>query len=141
MGHWVRCPVFGGVANDEAERPLWPLRREHLCWRNVNARTCKYLNNVVEQDHRAIKRRRDWSRKAEWTMALAYGRHRNETTSRSKYPVLHQNPSAVQTECPDLAFERLTFDEGLDVRAGASMLGCCWTAYCRPTHPLNWEAL
>jgi transposase-like protein len=36
---------------------LWLLRREHSCWRNVKVRTCKYLNNIVEQDHRAIKRR------------------------------------------------------------------------------------
>ena len=58
QGHRVRCPVFGGVPNDEADRALWLLRREHSCWRNVKVRTCKYLNNVVEQDHRAIKRRR-----------------------------------------------------------------------------------
>jgi transposase-like protein len=91
-------------------RALWLLRREHPCWRNLKVRTCKYLNNIVEQDHRAIKRRcasmagfksfanaaitiagielahrirkgqfsfgrgrrrHDWSRKAEWAMALA----------------------------------------------------------------------
>jgi len=28
-----------------------------FCWRNVLVRTSRYLNNVVEQDHRAIKRR------------------------------------------------------------------------------------
>jgi hypothetical protein len=39
-----------------SRRALWLLRREHSCWRNVKARTCKYLNNIVEQDHRAIKR-------------------------------------------------------------------------------------
>ncbi len=89
---------------------LWLLRREHPCWRNVKVRTNQYLNNLIEQDHRAIKRRcasmagfksfanaaitiagielahrirkeqfsfgrgrrrRDWSRKAEWAMALA----------------------------------------------------------------------
>jgi transposase-like protein len=89
---------------------LWLLRREHRCWRNVEVRTNKYLNNLIEQDHRAIKRRcasmagfksfanaaitiagielahrirkrqfsfgrgrrrRGWSRKAEWAMALA----------------------------------------------------------------------
>jgi transposase-like protein len=93
-----------------SRRALWLLRRKHSCWRNVKVRTCKYLNNIVEQDHRAIKRRcasmarfksftnaaitiagiefihrickgqfsfgrgrrrRDWSRKAEWAMALA----------------------------------------------------------------------
>jgi hypothetical protein len=32
-------------------------------------------------------------------MALASGRHRNETTSsRSKYPVLHQNPLQLPGE-------------------------------------------
>jgi transposase-like protein len=36
---------------------LWQLRGEHPLWRNVEARTCKYLNNIVEQDHRTIKRR------------------------------------------------------------------------------------
>jgi transposase-like protein len=36
---------------------LWLLRREHPCWRNVLVRTNRYLNNIVEQDHRAIKRR------------------------------------------------------------------------------------
>jgi len=33
------------------------LRREEPKWRNVEVRTCKYLNNIVERDHRAIKRR------------------------------------------------------------------------------------
>jgi hypothetical protein len=33
------------------------LRGEHPIWGNVEVRTCKYLNNIVEQDHRAIKRR------------------------------------------------------------------------------------
>jgi transposase-like protein len=36
---------------------LWRLRREHPCWRNVTVRTNRYLNNIVEQDHRAVKRR------------------------------------------------------------------------------------
>src|ERR1035438_10344497 len=93
-----------------SRRALWLLRREHPCWRNVKVRTNKYLNNLIEQDHRAIKRRcasmagfksfanaaitiagielahrirkgqfsfgrgrrrRDWSRKDEWVMALA----------------------------------------------------------------------
>jgi transposase-like protein len=33
------------------------LRREDPKWLNVEVRSCKYLNNIVEQDHRAIKRR------------------------------------------------------------------------------------
>jgi len=40
-----------------SRRALWRLRLEHPCWRNVLVRTNKYLNNVIEQDHRAIKRR------------------------------------------------------------------------------------
>jgi transposase-like protein len=40
-----------------SRRALWLLRREHACWRNVLVRTNRYLNNIVEQDHRAIKRR------------------------------------------------------------------------------------
>jgi transposase-like protein len=93
-----------------SQSALWRLRREHVCWRNVKVRTNKYLNNLIEQDHRAIKRRcasmagfksftnaaitiagiefghrirkgqflfgrgrrrRGWSRKDEWAMALA----------------------------------------------------------------------
>jgi len=41
-----------------SRRALWLLRREHPCWRNVIVWTNKYFNNVIEQDHRAIKRRR-----------------------------------------------------------------------------------
>src|ERR1700690_2504776 len=40
-----------------SRRALWLLRREHPCWRNVKVRTNKYLNNLIEQEHRAIKRR------------------------------------------------------------------------------------
>jgi transposase-like protein len=29
---------------------LWRLRGEHPIWRKVEVRTCKYLNNIVEQD-------------------------------------------------------------------------------------------
>jgi transposase-like protein len=93
-----------------SHRALWLLRREHPCWRNVKVRSCKYLNNIIEQDHRVIKRRcasmtgfksfvnaaitisgielahrihklqfsfgrgrrrRGWSRKDEWAIALA----------------------------------------------------------------------
>jgi transposase-like protein len=40
-----------------SHRALRLLRREHPAWRGVHARKCAYLNNVVEQDHRAIKAR------------------------------------------------------------------------------------
>jgi hypothetical protein len=33
------------------------LRREDPKWLNVEVRSCRYPNNIVEQDHRAIKRR------------------------------------------------------------------------------------
>jgi transposase-like protein len=36
------------------------LRREDPKWKYVRVRSCRYLNNVVEQDHRAIKRRCAW---------------------------------------------------------------------------------
>ncbi len=36
---------------------LWRLRREHVKWRRVKVRTSQYLNNLIEQDHRAIKAR------------------------------------------------------------------------------------
>jgi transposase-like protein len=44
-GHWP------------SHRALRLLRREHPAWRRVHVRTCPYLNNIVEQDHRAIKGR------------------------------------------------------------------------------------
>ena len=40
-----------------SRRALWLLRREALFWRHVTVRTNRYLNNIIEQDHRAIKRR------------------------------------------------------------------------------------
>ena len=38
-----------------SRRALWLLRKEHPCWRNVKVRSCTYLNNIVEQNHRATK--------------------------------------------------------------------------------------
>ena len=53
-----RCPrtvtLDGHVPSRSA---LWKMRREHVKWRHVKVRTCKYLNNLVEQDHRGIKAR------------------------------------------------------------------------------------
>jgi transposase-like protein len=40
-----------------SHRALRLLRREGRVWYNIRVRTCRYLNNIVEQDHRAIKRR------------------------------------------------------------------------------------
>jgi transposase-like protein len=36
---------------------LWKLREENSRWSAVVVRQRRYLNNIVEQDHRAIKRR------------------------------------------------------------------------------------
>jgi transposase-like protein len=44
-GHWP------------SHRALFELRREARIWHRVKVRTCPYLNNIVEQDHRAIKAR------------------------------------------------------------------------------------
>ena len=44
-GHW------------HSHRALFELRREARVWRRVKVRTCPYLNNIVEQDHRAVKTR------------------------------------------------------------------------------------
>jgi transposase-like protein len=108
----ARDPIYRKRAFDAepSRRALWLLRRERPCWRNVKVRTNGYLNNLIEQDHRAIKRRcasmagfksfgnaavtiagielahrirkrqfsfgrcrrrRGWTRKTEWSMALA----------------------------------------------------------------------
>jgi transposase-like protein len=40
-----------------SHRALRLLRREHPAWRRVRVRSSKYLNNIIEQDHRAIKQR------------------------------------------------------------------------------------
>ena len=40
-----------------SRRALWLLRREALFWHHVKIRTNCHLNNIIEQDHRAIKRR------------------------------------------------------------------------------------
>jgi transposase-like protein len=44
-----KITLDGHVPN---RRALWLLRREHPCWRNVTVRTNRYLNNLIEQDHR-----------------------------------------------------------------------------------------
>ena len=52
---------FAGTVTSDGHGPsrsaLWKLRREPVKWRNVRVRTNKYLNNIVEQDHRGIKAR------------------------------------------------------------------------------------
>jgi transposase-like protein len=43
--------------NAATHRALRLLRQEDPVWRSVAVRSCRYLNNIVEQDHRAIKNR------------------------------------------------------------------------------------
>lgn len=43
--------------NTASHRALRLLRQENPEWRSVVVRSRRYLNNIVEQDHRAIKRR------------------------------------------------------------------------------------
>ena len=43
--------------NAASHRALRLLGNEDPKWKSVVVRCCRYLNNIVEQDHRAIKRR------------------------------------------------------------------------------------
>jgi transposase-like protein len=52
---WPRKVTLDGHV--PSHRALRLLRRENPKWKYVEVRSCKYLNNIVEQDHRAIKRR------------------------------------------------------------------------------------
>jgi transposase-like protein len=52
---WPRKITLDG--HTPSHRALRLLRREDPKWKYVLVRSCKYLNNIVEQDHRAIKRR------------------------------------------------------------------------------------
>ena len=55
LPRWPRkITLDGHAASHQAVRLL---RRENPKWKYVLVRSCKYLNNIVEQDHRAIKRR------------------------------------------------------------------------------------
>ena len=47
-----KVTLDGHVASHRALRLL---RKESVHWKYVQVRSCKYLNNIVEQDHRAIK--------------------------------------------------------------------------------------
>jgi transposase-like protein len=52
---WPRKVTLDGHV--PSHRALRLLRRENPKWKYVEVRSCKYLNKIVEQDHRAIKRR------------------------------------------------------------------------------------
>jgi hypothetical protein len=55
LPHWPRKVTLDG--HTASHLALRLLRREDPRWKFVQVRSCRYLNNIVEQDHRAIKRR------------------------------------------------------------------------------------
>ena len=55
LPRWPRKITLDGHA--PSHQALRLLRRENSRWKYVLVRSCPYLNNIVEQDHRAIKRR------------------------------------------------------------------------------------
>ena len=55
LPRWPRKVTLDGHA--PSHRALRFLCREDPKWKHVRVRSCRYLNNIVEQDHRAIKRR------------------------------------------------------------------------------------
>src|SRR5450756_2637357 len=52
---WPRKVTLDG--HTPSHRALRLLRRENPKWKYVEVRSCKYLNTIIEQDNRAIKRR------------------------------------------------------------------------------------
>ena len=58
LPRWPRKVTLDG--NPSSHQALRLLRRENPRWKYVLVRTCRYLNNIIEQDHRAIKRRCAW---------------------------------------------------------------------------------
>jgi hypothetical protein len=55
QSRWPSKVTLDGHA--ASHRALRLLREEDPKWQSVVVRSCRYLNNIVEQDHRAIKRR------------------------------------------------------------------------------------
>jgi hypothetical protein len=54
-GAWPRTINLDGYT--ASHRAVRLLGQEDACWQSVKVRNSRYLNNIVEQDHRAIKRR------------------------------------------------------------------------------------
>jgi transposase-like protein len=52
---WPRKITLDGLK--QSHLALWLLRLEEPKWKYVQVRSSQYLNNLIEQDHRAIKRR------------------------------------------------------------------------------------
>jgi transposase-like protein len=56
--HHPRWPTKLNLDGNAASHwALWVLRQENPDWQSVKIRSRRYLNNIVDQDHRAIKRR------------------------------------------------------------------------------------
>jgi transposase-like protein len=55
LPRWPRKVTLDG--HKQSHSALRLLRREHAKWKYVQVRSSQYLNNLIEQDHRAIKRR------------------------------------------------------------------------------------
>jgi transposase-like protein len=55
QSRWPQKVTLDG--NAASHRALRLLCQEDKRWQSVVVRSCRYLNNIVEQDHRAIKRR------------------------------------------------------------------------------------
>ncbi|HEY4049078.1 MAG TPA: DDE-type integrase/transposase/recombinase [Acidobacteriaceae bacterium] len=57
-----QCVGFKRFEPATIRNPTYPaaisaLKREGILSRRVRLRQCKYLNNIVEQDHRSVKKR------------------------------------------------------------------------------------
>lgn len=59
LPRWPRKITLDGYP--PSHQALRLLRREDPRWKYVRVRSCQYLNNIIEQDHRAIKRRCAWT--------------------------------------------------------------------------------
>lgn len=55
QSRWPRKVTLDG--NAASHRALRLLCQEDKTWQSIVIRSCRYLNNIIEQDHRAIKRR------------------------------------------------------------------------------------
>jgi transposase-like protein len=55
LPRWPRKITLDG--HKQSHLALRYLRREDAKWKSVQVRSSQYLNNLIEQDHRAVKRR------------------------------------------------------------------------------------
>ena len=78
--HFPRTVTLDGHV--PSRRALWLLRREHVKWRHVTVRTCQYLNNIVEQDHRGIK--------ARWRVTTGFKSFATAATTLAGFELAHR---------------------------------------------------